>query len=104
MINDENIEEEYPVFVCECCGDVVRALAYDEQDTYKCDFCGTVMTKTKYSLLEEEVPLVLGITRESIEFFDDVFLEYVKDSPKFDSDKLRERQVKDIEYIRQYLP
>lgn len=96
--------EEYPIFVCECCGYVIRAIAYNAADVYKCDFCDTVMTKTHYSLNEDEVELVLGMTRESVDFFDDVFLEYVKESPKFDSDKLRERQVRDIEYMRRYLP
>lgn len=100
----EKNEEEYPIFVCECCGYVIRAFAYEESDVYICDFCGTEMTKTRYSLLEDEVPLVLGMTRESVDFLDDIFLEYVKESQKFDSNKLRERQVKDIEYMRRYLP
>jgi len=97
-------DEECPVLVCERCGYVIRAFVYQEDDVYTCDFCDTIMTKTRFSLTNDETALTLGMTRESIDFLDDIFFEYVKESPKFDSNKLRERQVKDIEYLRRYLP
>ena len=61
-------DEECPVLVCERCGYVIRAFVYQEDDVYTCDFCDTIMTKTRFSLTNDETALTLGMTRESIDF------------------------------------
>jgi len=97
-------EEEYPVFVCKCCGEIILAVDYEEDDVYRCIFCNECMTKTCYSLYEDEFHLTMGITQESVEFLDTIFVEYVKDNPDFDSDKLRLRLNESIEVMRRFLP
>ncbi|MBQ8614310.1 MAG: hypothetical protein IJ416_08870 [Ruminiclostridium sp.] len=94
---------EYPVFVCECCGKIVRAIAYEDGDIYHCPFCDTVMTRTEYSIYDSEYEMFFGHNREAEQFSDSVFQEYVKNSSKYDADKLSERLLEDIRKLQEYM-
>lgn len=94
---------ETPIYVCECCGKIVRAFVYEETDVYHCPFCRFVMTKTEYSIYDDEYYNYFGINAESTEFQQNVFLEYVKGNPNFDSEKKRLRICDELAPLREYM-
>lgn len=94
---------ETPIFVCECCGKIIRAFIYEETDIYLCPFCRFVMTKTEYGMYDDEHDMFFGNNQEAIEFQQNVFLEYVKESPSFDTEKQRLRICDELAPVRAYM-
>ena len=39
------IDDKMPVFVCKRCGNIIRSVAYEENDVYNCRICNFEMTK-----------------------------------------------------------
>lgn len=80
-----------PVCVCECCGNIVRILLYQSDEHYFCRFCGTEYTRTKYSISDDEAWLLYYETPEAFDFRDGIYVEYVRESKKFDAARQGER-------------
>ena len=79
------IEERMPVFVCRCCGNIIRAVAFEECDIYKCRICDFEMIKTKYSLSDSEYDDIYSDSRKSFDFRSDIFSEYVQGNQFYDN-------------------
>lgn len=86
------ISPEAPVFVCECCGNLLRLIYCEEKDEIQCGFCGTMMTKTAYSLDDYEGSLMYLKTKEARLFQRDVFQKYVTHSKMYDEKLHKERE------------
>lgn len=97
------MSSETPIFVCECCGKIIRVFIYEETDVYLCPFCRFVMTKTEYSIFDDEYDMFLGDDQEAVEFQRNVFIEYVKESPSFDTEKQRLRINDELAPLREYM-
>lgn len=86
------INPEWPVFVCERCGNIVRLIFSEKQDKAQCDFCGTVMTKTGYALDDFDGGLMYMKTKEARIFQRDIFQKYVTHSSIYDETLHKERE------------
>lgn len=86
------VSPEAPVFVCERCGNLLRLIYCEEGDEAQCDFCGTMMTKTVYSLDDYDGSLMYMKTREARIFQRDIFQKYVADSKMYDEKLHKERE------------
>ena len=83
------IEERMPVFVCRCCGNIIRAVAFEECDIYKCR--DSEMIKTKYSLSDSEYDDIYSDSRKSFDFRSDIFSEYVQSNQFYDNSMHKKR-------------
>ena len=79
------IEEKMPVFVCKCCGNIIRSVAFEECDVYTCRFCNTEMTKTKFQLSDTEYNHIFSNSNMSFDFRSQIFSEYVQGNNLYDS-------------------
>lgn len=61
------------------------------------------MTKTEYSIFDDEYDMFLGDDQEAVEFQRNVFIEYVKESPSFDTEKQRLRINDELAPLREYM-
>ncbi len=79
------IEEKMPVFVCKCCGNIIRAIAFEYCDVYTCRNCGIEMTKTVYALTDTEYNTIFADSRKSFDFRSTIFSEYVQGNDLYDN-------------------
>lgn len=86
------VNPEWPVFVCERCGNLLRLIFSETQDGAQCDFCGTVMTKTGYVLDDCDGGLMYMKTKEARLFRRNIFQKYVVQSGVYDEKLHMERE------------
>ena len=85
------IDEKLPIFVCKSCGNIVRALAYEDTDVYKCRICKVELFKTKYSLSDDEYNKIFSDMHSSFDFRQMVYEEYVQGNELYNSEMNRKR-------------
>lgn len=73
-----------PIFVCMHCGNMSRVFMHESGDEHYCRFCGEKLTMTKYALSDDESFLFYYDTKEAQIFRENIFVEYVRDNPRFD--------------------
>ena len=42
------IDDKMPIFVCKRCGNIIRAIAYEEYDVYNCRICNFKISMNFY--------------------------------------------------------
>ncbi len=85
------IDDRMPVFVCKCCGNIIRAIAYEDCDVYNCRICNFVMSKTDVLLNDKEYNDIFSDPSAAFEFRKRIYSEYVEGNEFFDSSMSRKR-------------
>lgn len=86
------IDEKVPIFVCKCCGNIIRAIGYEESDIYNCRICGAEMFKTIYSMNDNEYNEIFSDSKRIFDFKSDVFSEYVQGNELY-SNKMHKKRL-----------
>lgn len=72
-----------PVFVCEQCGNISRVFMHIIGEEHYCRFCGEILTMTRYALSDDEAFLLYYETKNARTFRENIFVEYIRNSPQF---------------------
>ena len=85
------IDDKMPVFVCKRCGNIIRSVAYEENDMYNCRICNFEMTKTTVWLSDNEYNDILQDSVKSFGFRKKLYEDYVQGNEFFDGKMSRKR-------------
>lgn len=84
---------EEPVYICECCGNLLRLLFCKGDEEVQCNFCGCFMTKTDRKLSDAEGYLMYYSTKDARVFQRDIFQKYVTNSERYDLKLHTQREI-----------
>ncbi len=85
------IDDKMPIFVCKRCGNIIRAIAYEEYDVYNCRICNFKMTKTSVWLNDSEYNAIVSDVGKSFDFRKKLYDDYVQGNEFFDGNMSRKR-------------
>lgn len=88
-----SVRFESPVYICECCGNLLRLLFGEDDDEVQCNFCGSFMTKTDRRLSDSEGYLMYYSSTDARIFQRDIFKKYVTNSERYDSKLHTQREI-----------
>ncbi len=97
------IEDKMPVFVCQQCGNIIRAVAYEELDIYNCRICGFEMTKTSVWLNDSEYNEILNNRKLLFDFRKNLYDDYVQGNEFFDGNMSRKRLDEEMRNFNQQM-
>ncbi len=97
------IDDKMPVFVCRRCGNIIRAVAYEEYDIYDCRICGFAMTKTSAWLNEHEYNDIFSDSSKAYEFRKGIYENYVEGNDCFDSAMNRKRLDEELSNFKHWM-
>lgn len=97
------IAEKTPVFVCQCCGNIIRSIAYEEEDVYSCRICGTEMKKTHILLSDSEYNSIFSDNNATFEFKSRIFTAYVQDNELYDNKMHKKRLEQEIKSFNKWM-
>lgn len=93
LFENFSLRFEEPVYICECCGNLLRLIFGEENDEIQCNFCGSFMTKTDRRLSDSEGYLMYYSTTDARIFQRDIFQKYVTNSERYDSKLHAQREI-----------
>lgn len=97
------IDDKMPLFVCRCCGNIIRAIAYEESDVYRCRICNTEMYKTEYFMNDSEYNEVFSDLHKSFDLKEKIFNSYVVNSEQYSNEMHRKRLSEEQKSFNQWM-
>lgn len=85
------IDEKMPIFVCKCCGNIIRAVAYEESDVYNCRICNSRMFRTEYNLNDGEYNSIISDVHKTFDFKSNIFNMYVQGNEQYSNEMHKKR-------------
>ena len=85
------IDDKMPIFICECCGNIIRAIAYEDSDVYICRICNSEMFKTCHYMNDKEYNDIFSDFKKTFEFKSKLFDTYVKNNENYKNEMHKKR-------------
>lgn len=85
------IDEKMPIYVCRCCGNIIRAVAFEDSDVYYCRICGSEMFRTKYSMNDREYNEIFSDMHKSFDLRNQIFDLYVQGNELYNNEMHKKR-------------
>ncbi len=97
------IDDKMPLFVCRCCGNIIRAIAYEESDVYRCRICGAEMFKTEYFMNDSEYNEVFSDMHKCFELKGKIFNLHVMNSEQYSNEMHKKRLSEEQKSFNQWM-